>query len=191
MTSPEGMRSRGLQVQSMGMQLQQQVVQLTGNSLEAAASRIFDEADVNDDGVVDAKEAYELVLKLYCWINRRAPLQPPTKDVMEQLFLQADVDSNGKLSREEFTGFCRELSGRAAVRIVGFNAIRFGVAPIIAAKLAADWLLPGVDPALEQTALTIIFIAFLGNIALATVDALENIWAPPDALSGGDAEHSS
>ena len=151
--------------------LQKGIKTVTGRSFETAANKIFDAADSNEDGSIDSEETYELVLKLYCQVNRRAPIKPPTKEAVNVLFSQVDVDANGGLTRQEFGRFCRLLIGRAAVRIAGFNVVRFGVAPLAAAAIASNYaLLPIV-----RTLLSVVFIAFLGNLALAAVDSIEGL----------------
>jgi len=160
------------------IQVQRKLEFLTGKGFEAAASKIFNEADTNKDGQVDVKETYELVLKFYILINRRAPIKPPSKEVILQLFNAYDKDVSGKLTKKEFCGFCSNLVGRAAVRIAGFNAVRYAVAPLLAAKIASEWVLPILDPSIQLTLLTLFFVAFLGNVILAAVDALEVLTFP-------------
>ena len=64
------------------------------------AERLFLGADLDSDGVLSLNEVYELVLKFYIDVNRRAPIPPPSRQ---------QVTHNGVC---EYNYFTEQLSQR-------------------------------------------------------------------------------
>ena len=159
-------------------------------------NRLFDEADASGDGYVSFSEAYELVLRMYVQINQKAPIDPPPRNVMMRLFESADLDRNGKLSREEFRRLAMVLASRATVRVVANRVVTIVGAPMLAMmvvrKLSGlDWMRDLLMSALSavglnktgiiatmltkpefwRTGLTVVFMMSLGNTVISLVNA--------------------
>ena len=98
--------------------------------------RLYRQFDTNQDGTISIDEAYVLVLKLYIELNRQAPLEPPSRTVLEQIcFQQLDTDDDSvKLSKTEFTDVCNLLYQQAAMRLTTQLIIKFIIAPFLAQK---------------------------------------------------------
>lgn len=172
-------------------------------SSERIVNKIFDEADTNRDGSVSFREVYELVLKIYITINQQAPIPPPSKQRVLQLFLNADTTHNNKLNREEFKGLANILARRAISRVIAHKLVTLVGAPLLAAyfmnfftgrewlpKLAAalvpnryhDRILPVItSTAFCRTGLIIVLVSTLGNIVMNSVNLILD-------LSLGDAD---
>ena len=50
-------------------------------------------------------ELYELVLKMYINLNRQAPVPPPTRETVKDLYHQADADGSNSIDQKEFRKF--------------------------------------------------------------------------------------
>jgi hypothetical protein len=164
--------------------------------------KMFDSADINHDGTVSREEAYILVLKWYIKINQRAPIPPPTRQTVYQVFdLMRDDSSNSRrknhdlISIDEFASFTTELWRRALVRVVAHKLVTVVGAPLLAAwivkkisqhativstlhtlckKLVPDRFLPTVaTKAFGRTFLTILFCISLGNFVMSRVNEVQ------------------
>ena len=62
-------------------------------SFDALVLETFEAIDTNKDGKVDVHEAHVLVLALYLKLNRQAPVEPPTLDLLQKLFKAVDTGS--------------------------------------------------------------------------------------------------
>ena len=102
---------------------------------ERFIERIFENADSNHDGSISAEEVYDLVLRLYIYVNRQAPIDPPSRAAVHQLFQISDKNRNHRISRDEFTLLARLLGNRAFARIVTCKLITLLVAPFLATFL--------------------------------------------------------
>ena len=92
-------------------------------SKDILLDRIFDSADTNHDGSINLEEAYALTLKMYVNINRQAPIPPPSKKRVLQLFLNAETVYDGRLNREEFKVLANVLGRRALSRVVAHKLV--------------------------------------------------------------------
>ena len=161
-------------------------------SSQSILDKIFDGADTNHDGSVNFSEVYELVLKFYISINRQAPVPPPSKKRVLQLFLNADTSQNNRLSREEFQGLANLLAGGAVVRVTAHKLVTLVGAPLLAETLmhtftgagilkrVANFLVPNgykakilpiiTSHAFCRTVLVIVLVSTLGNVVLDCVN---------------------
>jgi len=179
---------------------------LRGSSQEGIASlsrpskfnqvinKIFDDADTNNDGTINMSEFYELVLKLYVQINRKAPLDPPTRETATKLFQHYDKDRSNAITKDEFTALATRLGQRAFIRIATFQIFKILVSPLLAEYLVRkltgkEWLqglalfivpdpfeekvIPIISsPTFGRTVLIILFMSTLGKAALAIVNMI-------------------
>ena len=157
-----------------------------GKQFERNVFALFNATDANNDGELSETEAYPIVLQLYILANRQAPVNPPSREKAAKLFDDADLDGSGSLSRDEFVLFCTSLLGRTAYRIAVFNVVRFAVAPVLATAVARkliseNWIL-SLEPNLVQTLSVVIFVALLGNVALAALDTAERLRDNPPEI---------
>ena len=157
-----------------------------GKQFERNVFALFNATDANNDGELSETEAYPIVLQLYILANRQAPVNPPSRELAAKLFDDADLDGSGSLSRDEFVVFCTSLLGRTAYRIAVFNVVRFAVAPVLATAVARkliseNWIL-SLEPNLVQTLSVVIFVALLGNVALAALDTAERLRDNPPEI---------
>jgi len=156
--------------------------------------KIFDNADTNHDGTVNFSEVYELVLKFYIQINRQAPINPPSRKRVFQLFLNADTSRNRRLNREEFKGLANLLAKGAVVRVIAHKLVTLVGAPLLAESiihtLTGTSILPEVvnfivpnrykakilpiitSYAFCRTVLVIILVCTLGNVVLNCVNLI-------------------
>ena len=163
--------------------------------------KLFDNADTNHDGSISRDEAYILVLKWYIKINQRAPIQPPSRQTVNQLFdllMDSDKDKNCSISMDEFGNFCAVLWRRALVRVVIHKLVTFVGAPLLAEyivtkssqqtnvvatlqslcqKLVPARFYPKVaTKAFGRTALIILFCVTLGNFVMGRVNDVQAFW---------------
>lgn len=156
--------------------------------------KIFDGADTNKDGTVNFYEVYELVLKFYISINQQAPIPPPSKKRVLQLFLNADTSHDNRLNREEFHGLANILARRAVTRVAAHKLLTLVGAPLLAEYLIrkftgvsimpkiAEALVPDryeekvmpvvTSPAFCRTLLIIVLVATLGNVVMNMVNKI-------------------
>jgi len=159
---------------------------------ERFVDKLFDDADTNHDGSVSYAETYALILKIYVHLNRQAPIPPPNRKKVLQLFWEADQVPNRKLSREEFHGLAKTVGRRALSRLLAHKLVTLLGAPLLAAYLVRllsgkEWLpelastivpqrfhekvLPVVtSKAFCRTVLIVALVATLGNIVMKTVN---------------------
>jgi hypothetical protein len=165
------------------------------------SAKIFDDADTNRDGSIDFAEVYELVLKLYIKINNQAPIPPPSRKKVLQLFLDADTSNDDRLSKEEFKRMSRIIGRRAMSRLVAHKLVTLAGAPILAEYLVRtlagkEWLsrmtdllpkrfherfLPVItSKAFCRTVLIVVLVATLGNIVMSIVNSVLDMSLPDE-----------
>jgi len=86
--------------------------------LEGMVNSIFDDADTNDDGLVDISESYILILRLYIKVNQKAPIKPPSRETADMLFNTADTDVSGMINKQEFLQLSLDLFASAGIRVL-------------------------------------------------------------------------
>ena len=168
------------------------------NRFDRIVQTIFDDADANKDGRISFDECYELILKLYINLNRQAPIPPPTRDKVQQLFASNDVDHNHQISRHEFQSLSQILVGQAATRLVAHKVVTLLCAPLLAEWVVrhlqhqswlpalVQWLVPDrIEPrvlpvitskAFGRTVVIIAFVATLGNIIIDMVNRIVDLY---------------
>lgn len=176
--------------------------------LDNYIDKIFDDADTNQDGSISTSETYELVLKMYVQINRKAPIPPPSREKVAELFRGADADRSGRLSRDEFRELALVLASRATTRLVAHKFVTIVCAPLLAVEvvrlsLGKQWVRQLADRVLPEnltgpkvaslvrkaefwrTALTVGFVVTLGNLMLASVNLVLDLTQKKDKDDGG------
>jgi len=159
-----------------------------GSRFESFVDKVFDRADTNKDGTIDLAETYEMVLQIYVKLNRQAPIPPPPRHKVYELFQASDIDKNNRISRDEFSKLARTLGRRAITRLLAHKLVTLIGAPILAEftlrqfmgrawlhKLAArvipePFLSTVTSVSFCRTILIILFVASLGNIVLGVVN---------------------
>ena len=164
---------------------------VAGAQYEKYIKKMFEQADVNNDGFISLEESNPVVLRLYIRVNRLGPVNPPTLSNIARTFAAADETGTGLLSPDEFSAFCASLLSRAALKVTVFNSVRFILAPVLASGLARelttgalsrellgslykiDQQIFSSNPELLTTITVVIFVAFLGNVAVWSIDVVE------------------
>ena len=168
---------------------QERAIPTTTTRYERFIERIYNNADSNHDGSISAQEVYDLVLRLYIYVNRQAPIDPPTRDAVHRLFQISDTNRNRRISRDEFTQLARLLGNRAFSRILTCKLISLLVAPCLATllvrqlsqqawlpELAATIFPDSVLPTLTsielwRTVWIVVLVATLGKSVMQLVNA--------------------
>jgi len=163
--------------------------------LEKILDKVFANADTNADGSITSSETYDLVLKVYIIINRKAPIPPPTREKVHHLFMQADLDHNGHLGKDEFKRLVLVLLSRASTRLIAYQAASIFGGPLLAwevvrklkgnsfLKQAGSKLVPHkyarivLNEEFWLTTLTVVFVATLGRIFLVVVSFIFDVLA--------------
>lgn len=149
---------------------------------------LFENSDVNQDDRISFHECHLLVLKLYVFINRQAPVPPPTRESLQRLFENCNSNKGDYMTKIEFTDLCHVLGKRAAVRLVACKLARVVGAPVLTEwtmqrmanvqwpRQAARSMIPKCfHPKLLPVILSpnfarsILLVAFLGSLGNATV----------------------
>lgn len=163
----------------------QRVHVYTRSSFDRMIENVFDKADVNNDGKINFQECYSLVMKLYVYLNRQAPVPPPTRHSLRALFEACDENNSNCISKTEFTNLSHILGRRAFFRVATCKLVRIAGAPILAEytmrqldgrtwpkkvakamvpKSLRPKMLPVVtSPAFGRTILIVAFVSTLGN----------------------------
>jgi hypothetical protein len=99
--------------------------------LDRFSQQLFDDADTNGDGWITVSEAYEFLLQMYIIMNRHAPLSPPTRAKVEQLFYEYDNNRLDRgLNRDEFTQLMQHFTQRAISRMMAHRWVTLVGAPL-------------------------------------------------------------
>jgi len=100
------------------------------------AAKLFKEADIKQDGTLGLSEVYELVLKFYIDVNRKAPIPPPSRQRVLTLLREADKDQSGNLDQQEFERLLSTLYARVSSRVITHKFISNVFAPFCAIGVA-------------------------------------------------------
>jgi len=101
--------------------------------------KIFESSDLNHNGFLDRNEAYVMALRLYVLINRKAPIPPPSRIIVYQLFEWCDLNQDGQLTIVEFSELATLLTERAVTRVAAFQTIKWLGAPLITQLIIHYW----------------------------------------------------
>jgi hypothetical protein len=164
--------------------------------------KLFDDADTNRDGSIAFAEVYELVLKMYIKINNQAPIPPPSRKKVLQLYLDADTSNDDRLTKDEFKGLAKTLGRRALSRLVAHKLVTLVGAPILAEYLVRtlagkEWLprmaeglvpkrfherlLPAIKSRVFcRTVLIVVLVETLGNIVIFIVNWVLDMSMPDE-----------
>jgi len=183
---------------------QSSVIRRTGSffnkRLDKFLDKIFDDADTNADGSISFPETYDLVLLAFIKLNRKATIPPPTREKVHDLFMQADLDKNGHLGKDEFKRLVPVLLSRASTRLCAHRALTIFGAPLLARKVvqrlkgnsflkqSGSKLVPHkyeetvLNEDFWKTALTVVFVQTLGQTILGVVSFFFDSVALPKVL---------
>lgn len=146
--------------------------------------------DSNKDGKISFDECYGLLMRLYAFLNRQAPITPPSPEKVRKLFGKQQYTTV-----EDFQLIAGALASRAGLRLLSYKLVSFVVAPITAIKsvnFLSDQDLPGenaVPDALQSKPLwTAVFMVTavnqMGNLVLGAVDYFLDNFEPFRRLFG-------
>lgn len=173
------------------------------SKFDTLSQQIFDSGAVQKDGTISFDECYSLVLKLYIQLNRDAPLPPPSRSSLQELYELRDLNLKKGIHRHEFTQLTRLIGRRAAARTLSHKISSIVLAPLlaqaslrqlrkveqlpqIAARVIPKPLHPKLLPIVtsEQfgsTILVVFFVANLGDVVVKSVNfALSLVAALPN-----------
>jgi hypothetical protein len=165
-------------------------------SWDRQLTQIYEEADLNRDGSISFDECYERLLRFYIKLNQQAPIPPPDRTTVLDLYTEYDWNRNHKLSCDEFKQLAKVLASTALTRLAAHKTVTIVVAPLIATTLvhalATSSLLASprsvsssvvqamvpthlaeslLSPNFWKTVVMIFTISQLGNIVLNLVNA--------------------
>lgn len=130
------------------------------------------------------EETYALVLRMYIFLNRKAPIKPPSREKVREFFEITDADNSGAIDREEFNTLIAILIRRASIRLLSHKTVSLLGAPVLEEVvvrlflrhkwgfLTAQKVLPAKlfsvasSVTFWRTLLLIVFVKTLGNIAV-------------------------
>jgi EF-hand domain pair len=101
-------------------------------SWDRQLTEVFYEADFNRDGCVTFEECYERLLRFYIKLNQQAPIPPPDKETVLQLYKNADLNHNQRLNLNEFKHLAQSLIGRAYTRLLVHKLVTVFIGPFLA-----------------------------------------------------------
>lgn len=159
------------------------------------AAKLFKEADLNQDGTLSLTEVYELVLKFYIVVNRKAPIPPPTRQRVLTLLRKADKDNSGNLDQKEFERLLSTLYARASSRVLTHKLMSNVCAPFLAIGVAdfikgqvglldTIWsVVPPQTPQVvvnalseEKTWIALLAAVFSKQLLSAAMEAVDRMW---------------
>ena len=159
-------------------------------SIDNYIDGVFDKADINRDGSISIDEVYELVLLIYIKLNRQAPISPPSRAKIIELFTKFDTKKDGRLNSDEFKQFALIGVSRASAKVLSHKLLTFMVAPMLAWKLVKvfprkeqlgqiskvwlpeKYLNTVLSESFWNMGLTILFVSTLGDFAIHISDYL-------------------
>lgn len=101
-------------------------------SWDRQLTEVFYEADFNRDGYVTFDECYERLLRFYIKLNQQAPIPPPDRNTVLQLYKNADLNHNQRLNLSEFKQLAQALIGRAYTRLLVHKLVTVLIGPYLA-----------------------------------------------------------
>lgn len=171
------------------------------SSVDKIVDNLFCSTDINNDGRISFDEAYSGCLLLYIQLNRQAPLNPPSREKIALLYLQADNDKSNLLDREQYGILLKKLVRRALLRLTTHKIVTWVGAPllteVIVRSLASqqeglEGMLRFVVPSIYHDSVIpvltsrsfhrslwmVILVVTLGNICLGFVNFLLDLTLP-------------
>eukprot|EP00602_Paraphysomonas_sp_CaronLab_P010003 CAMPEP_0185038692 /NCGR_PEP_ID=MMETSP1103-20130426/34666_1 /TAXON_ID=36769 /ORGANISM="Paraphysomonas bandaiensis, Strain Caron Lab Isolate" /LENGTH=215 /DNA_ID=CAMNT_0027577239 /DNA_START=24 /DNA_END=668 /DNA_ORIENTATION=+ len=130
-----------------------------GEIFQKKLQRIFYEADIDHNGLLDKHETYTLVLHLYLLIAQKTMVVArhiPSKEDVVELIKLADIKNSGTINYKEFKKLCLYLCEGVAVQLITQLVFTILVTPFLAIWLlhAAKWLLNAI-PTLQLLLLAV------------------------------------
>jgi hypothetical protein len=104
-------------------------------SWDRQLTEVFYEADFNRDGCVTFDECYERLLRFYIKLNQQAPIPPPDRHTVLELYKNADLNHNQRLNISEFKQLAQALIGRAYTRLLVHKLVTILIGPYLATTL--------------------------------------------------------
>ena len=101
-------------------------------SWDRQLTEVFYESDFNRDGYVTFDECYERLLRFYIKLNQQAPIPPPDRQTVLQLYKNADLNHNQRLNVSEFKQLAQALIGRAYTRLLVHKLVTMLIGPYLA-----------------------------------------------------------
>jgi hypothetical protein len=101
-------------------------------SWDRQLTEVFYEVDFNRDGYVTFDECYERLLRFYIKLNQQAPIPPPDRNTVLQLYKAADLNHNQLLDLSEFKQLAQALIGRAYTRLLVHKLVTVLIGPYLA-----------------------------------------------------------
>mmetsp|Transcript_42928 Transcript_42928/g.100773 ORF Transcript_42928/g.100773 Transcript_42928/m.100773 type:complete len:231 (-) Transcript_42928:179-871(-) len=102
-------------------------------------NEIFDKYDVDGKGSIDKTELYSAVLEIHLRIGwygaGAAACNPPSRDFVEQIFLQYDTDASSTIERKEFLKLMIVLCTNITFRITVQTFLTLIILPYLASKI--------------------------------------------------------
>merc|ERR1712037_463192 len=95
-------------------------------------------------------EAYLLVVHLYHKMRCVANVTLPSKEQIKLVVRQSDLDSNGKLDREEFKNLAIILCENVALRVAAEMAAKFTLVPFVTSFILRSFDLLKLNTRLPQ-----------------------------------------
>lgn len=107
-------------------------------SWDRQLTQVYHDADLNRDGSITFDECYERLLRFYIKLNQQAPIPPPDRAAVRQLYQRADWNHNRRLNLEEFKQLAVVLIERAYVRLLVHKLVTILIGPFLATTLVHE-----------------------------------------------------
>jgi len=104
-------------------------------TFKAVVSKVFDLIDDSGDGLIDGAELYAGILLVHLKLAKNAgpaACYPPTRVVVDRLFIKSDRDQSGRIDRLEFHYIVGVLCAEILSRMFVFYIVMILCVPIIA-----------------------------------------------------------
>lgn len=112
--------------------------------------KVFDRADLDQNGVLSEAELYVCILRVYDEVNFRLPtyVRPPSRKMVQALLKKNDSNGDGNITFDEFLAIMRQLFGVCSldnsvlIHIVFILVLRMVLLPTIAAMIigSSKWV---------------------------------------------------
>jgi hypothetical protein len=107
-------------------------------SWDRQLTQVYHDADLNRDGSITFDECYERLLRFYIKLNQQAPIPPPDRADVLQLYKRADWNHNRRLNLEEFKQLAIVLIERAYLRLLVHKFVTILIGPFLATTLVYE-----------------------------------------------------